>query len=239
MRTYTREFEESVRDYWRVRAGQRRSQEERGIVDVGSRAETTGGRQMESLTRLVAQVFVDEGFPEESVKTRKGLDLPGYYRPTKEWDLLVVHRGILVAAVELKSIASSFGNNMNNRIEEAVGSAEDIRTAYREQLLGPTKPWLGYFFMISDDEKSRRPTKRKARMPLTVDPVFEGASYQKRAEVFCRRLYLEELYDAACFTVSSKEPESEVSQPAPDMTFERFVASIKGRARYILALEET
>lgn len=185
----------------------------------------------------MAQVFVDEGFPEESVKTRKGLDLPGYYRPTKEWDLLVMHRGILVAAVELKSIASSFGNNMNNRIEEAVGSAEDIRTAYREQLLGPTKPWLGYFFMISDDEKSRRLTKRRTNMELGVDPVFENASYQKRAEVFCRRLYLEELYDATCFTVSSKEPDSEVSQPAPDMTFERFVASIKGRARYILALE--
>ncbi|MDQ3509742.1 MAG: PaeR7I family type II restriction endonuclease [Actinomycetota bacterium] len=76
-------------------------------------------------------------------------------------------------------------------------------------------------------------------MPLPVDPVFEKASYQKRAEVFCRRLYLEELYDAACFIVSSKEPDSEVSQPAPDMTFERFVASIKGRARYIFALEET
>lgn len=91
--------------------------------------------------------------------------------------------------------------------------------------------------MISDDEKSRRPTKQKARMPLPVDPIFEKASYQKRAEVFCRRLYLEELYDAACFTVSSKEPDSEVSQPAPDMTFERFVASIKGRARYMFALE--
>jgi hypothetical protein len=30
------EFEESVRDYWRVRAGQRRRQEERGVVDVGA-----------------------------------------------------------------------------------------------------------------------------------------------------------------------------------------------------------
>jgi hypothetical protein len=137
----------------------------------------------------------------------------GYYRPTKEWDLLVMHHEILVAAVELKSIASSFGNNMNNRIEEAVGSAEDIRTAYREQLLGPTKPWLGYFFMISDDEKSRRPTKQKARMELPVDTVFEAASYQKRAEVFCRRLYLEELYDASCFTVSSKEPAPKSPSP--------------------------
>lgn len=178
--SYMEEFEESVRDYWRVRAGQRRRQEERGVVDVGGRAETTGGQQMKSLTQLVAQVFVDEGFTEESVRFQGALDLPGYYRPTKEWDLLVVHREIIVAAVELKSIASSFGNNLNNRIEEAVGSAEDVRTAYREELLGPTRPWLGYFFMIADEETSRRPTRPRGRLVLPIDPIFEGASYQKR-----------------------------------------------------------
>lgn len=236
--SYKREFEESVRDYWRVRAGQKRRQEERGVVDVGGRSETTGGQQMKSLTHLVAQVFVDEGLPEGSVKFQGNLELPGYYRPTKEWDLLVVHRKTLVAAVEFKSIASSFGNNMNNRIEEAIGSAEDIRTAYREQLLGPTKPWLGYFFMIADEEKSRVPARREARPALPMDPIFKGASYQKRAEVFCRRLYLEGLYDATCYTVSSKDSKSEVQQPTSDMTFDRFVASIKGRARYTLALGE-
>lgn len=237
--SYKREFEESVRDYWRVRAGQKRRQRERGVVDVGGRSETTGGQQMKSLTQLVAQVFVDEGLPKESVKFQGNLNLPGYYRPTKEWDLLVVYKGTLVAAVEFKSIASSFGNNMNNRIEEAIGSAEDIRTAYREQLLGPTKPWLGYFFMIADEEKSREPSKRGPRPALPMDPIFKNASYQKRAEVFCRRLYLEELYDATCYAVSSKDSESEVQQQAPDMTFDRFVASIKGRVRHTLALEET
>lgn len=236
--SYKVEFEESVKDYWRVRAGQRRRQEDRGVVDVGGRADVTGGQQMKSLTRLIAQVFADEGFPEESIRMHSGLDLPGYYRPTKEWDLLVVHNENLVAAVELKSIASSFGNNMNNRIEEAVGSAEDVRTAFREQLLGPTKPWLGYFFMIADEQKSRNPTRQRTSPAFPVDPLFDEASYQKRSELFCRRLYLEELYDATCYVVSSKEPESQVVQPALDMTFERFVASIKGRARFILSLED-
>lgn len=243
MPSYAEEFEESVRDYWRVRAGQRRRQEERGVVDVGGRAETTGGQQMKSLTQLVAQVFVDEGFPEESVRFEGSLDIPGYYRPTKAWDLLVVHEDILVAAVELKSIASSFGNNLNNRIEEGVGSAEDVRTAYREDLLGPTRPWLGYFFMIADEEKSQRPVGLRSRPVVPMDPIFSDAShrnktvsYQRRAEIFCRRLVREQLYDAACFVVSAKGSEADVLQPADDMTFGRFVASIKGHARYVLEL---
>jgi len=31
------------------------------------------------------------------------LILPGFFRPTKLWDFLVLHRGELIAAVELKS----------------------------------------------------------------------------------------------------------------------------------------
>jgi hypothetical protein len=73
--SYVEEFEDSVRDYWRVRTGQRRRQEERGVVDIGGRTETTGGQQMKSLTQLVAQVFVNEGFPEESVRFEGVLDL--------------------------------------------------------------------------------------------------------------------------------------------------------------------
>lgn len=229
---YEEQFDTAIRDYWRIRQGQRSKQEEAGVLDTGLRTEVTGGKQMGPLTGLVAQIFVDEGFPEESVHFERSLELPGYYRPTKQWDLLVVHEGILVGVVELKSIASSFGNNLNNRIEEAVGSADDLLTAYREGAFGATKPWLGYLFMIADEEKSRNPTRgREPHFP--IDEEFRGASYQKRAEVFCRRLVLEQRYDAACFVVSDASAEGEVSQPATDMNFSRFVASIRGHARYI------
>ena len=43
------------------------------------------------------------------------LTLPGYFRPTKLWDLLVTYKGQLIAAIELKShVGPSFGNNFNN-----------------------------------------------------------------------------------------------------------------------------
>lgn len=253
--SYSEEFEESVRDYWRIRAGQKSRQEQRGVVDIGSRTETTGGKHLLPLAQLIAQVFVDEGFPEESVRFEGILNLPGYYRPTKNWDLLVVHEDVLVAAIELKSIAGSYGNNLNNRIEEALGNAEDIRTAYREEILGPTRPWLGYFFLIADEEASQRPVQVQSQPVLPIDPIFgqpsdqetllgdsaypkNTVSYQKRAEVFCRRLVREQLYNDACFVVSSKHPETAVRQPAPDMTFSRFVASIKGHSKYVLELTD-
>ena len=117
-------------------------------------------------------------------------------------------------------------------LEEAVGSADDLLTAYREGAFGSIKPWLGYLFMIADEEKSRSPTRgREPHFP--IDEKFKGASYQKRAEVFCRRLVLEQRYDAACFVVSEASAEGEVSQPAADMDFARFVASIRGHAKYI------
>jgi type II restriction enzyme len=66
-------------------------------------------------------------------QNRAFLTLPGFFRPTKLWDLLVIHQGKLIAAIELKSqVGPSFGKNFNNRTEEAIGSAYDFQTAFRE-----------------------------------------------------------------------------------------------------------
>jgi hypothetical protein len=46
---------------------------------------------------------------------------------------VLVHQRELIAAMEFKSqIGHSFGNNFNNRTEEALGSATDIWAANRE-----------------------------------------------------------------------------------------------------------
>ena len=63
-------------------------------------------------------------------------------------------------------------------------------------------------------------------------------SYSKRAEIMCRRLVLEQLYDACCFVLSSRDPESEVVQPSPDLRFKNFAAFLQGHARYIKSMLE-
>jgi len=238
-------FEEAVRDYWRVLDGQGRKQLERGTVDHGRRAQSTGGRQFDSLAAVVAQVFRDEGFHEDSIQFGRSAVVPGYYRPTKAWDVLVIHEGTLVAAVELKSIASSFGNNLSNRAEEAVGLSTDLLTAYREGVFGTTKPWLGYLFLMADVEKVHRPSGTSST-DLPIDEEFLNphsrnsrdriVPYSKRAEIMCRRLVLEQLYDASCFVLSSRDPQSEVVQPATDLGFRNFVASIRGHATYVRSM---
>jgi hypothetical protein len=149
----------AVAHYWRTRSNQREKQRSAGGADRGLRSAVTGGAQMDGFIALFTDLIVAAGISERFVFTKRAVELPGFFRPTKEWDLLVVRDHVLLGAIEAKSqVGPSFGNNFNNRTEEAMGSALDLWTAYRERafLAGP-QPFLGYFFMLEDCETSNRP----------------------------------------------------------------------------------
>lgn len=238
-------LEEAVQHYWDARAKNKAKQVESGKIDAGTRGEVTGGTQMGALEVLVADILCDSGLKRLDVKTRTALELPGYFRATKKWDLIVVSEGKLVLAMEFKSQAGkSIGNNVNNRSEEAVGSAKDIWTAYRERRFGDCPaPFLGYFFLLEDRDNVKRPVFNKEPY-FEVDPVFRGEAkpskagrpqylgvpYSKRYELLCRRLVLERLYTSACFIMATNAKSTRISQPADDLTFQRFVASLRGHA---------
>jgi len=144
--------------------------------------------------------------------------------------LLVIRDSVLACAVELKSQAGpSFGNNFNNRVEEAVGNAQDLWTAFREGRLGAARaPWLGYLFLLEDCDGSSSPAK-VSEPHFAVDPVFVDASYKQRYATLCRRLVLERLYSGACFMTSTRDPENPiVAQPDPDLSFQRFIDQLTG-----------
>jgi hypothetical protein len=230
-------FEQAVREYWKVRARQQRRQKRSGRTDAGLRGAVTGGAQMDALAKLVEDTFVDAGFPPDAIHRATNVELPGYYRAEKKWDLVVVHENQLAAAIEFKSqVGPSFGNNFNNRSEEAIGNAADIWVAYREGRFGKTRPWLGFFFLLEEHEKSTRPVG--VREPIfKVEETFREASYKRRYELLCRRLVLERLYDAACFVTSSASPKSPIHEPADDMSFGNFIKQIEGRAAQLLAVQ--
>ena len=160
------------------------------------------------------------------------IELPGWFRPEKKWDLLVVVDACLIAAMEFKSHVGSFGNNYNNRTEEALGSATDLWAAYREGAFKPSaRPWLGYLMLLEDSPKAKRPVK--AREPhFKVFPEFKEASYAKRYEILLAKLVRERLYDASCFLMSSSEtgPKGEYKEPAPELGFKNFLSSLLARA---------
>lgn len=224
-------FYEAVQSFWTVRGRQQREQVDRGRIDAGTRGAVTGGAQMGALEVLVADLLEEAGLDRPDVRTRTALELPGYYRPVKKWDLLVVVGKQLVTAVEFKShVGPSFGNNYNNRVEEAIGNATDIKTAFREGRLGPSRPFLGYFFLLEDVARVHAPV-RVAEPYFGIDPAFRDASYGGRYELLCQRLVLEQLYDATCLTLATNAEPTTVSHPSPSLGFQQFAAKLQGHAR--------
>jgi len=220
---------QAVAHYWGTRSAQRQKQRQSGRADQGLRSAVTGGAQMDGFIELFTDLIADAGLPRDFVFRKKVLELPGFFRATKEWDLLVIKDDTLVAAIEAKSqVGPSFGNNFNNRTEEAMGSALDLWTAYREgAYLASPQPFLGYFFMLEDCPASNRPVR--VREPhFKVFPDFVGASYMTRYELFCRKLVLERHYTAAAFITSESAggEKGEFKIPAQDLSLDRFGRSL-------------
>lgn len=169
-------------------------------------------------------------FPSPACFGEPASSFPDFFRPTKEWDLLVIREKKLLAAIEAKSQVGSFGNNFNNRTEEAMGSALDLWTAYREHAyLASPQPFLGYFFMLEDCPKSQSPVK-VSEPHFKVFPEFVGASYSRRYELFCRKLVLERHYTASAFVTSGAQDGKRgvFTTPAADLSIERFARILAG-----------
>ncbi len=205
------------------------------LPDQGERASVTAGKNMDGFIDLMVDLVKANGLPHAAVHLERALlMLPGYFRPTpnpKLWDLLVLNGGRLVAAIELKSqVGPSFGNNFNNRAEEAIGSACDLWTAYREGAFGDqTRPFVGWLILMEDAPASRSAVRiRSPHFPAF--PAFEGASYLKRYDLLCRRLVREQLYTTAV-VISSPRSAAETGEHGSlsEMTgLKTFVTSLAG-----------
>lgn len=149
----------AVRHFWRVRAAQTKRQAETGVRDAGARSAVTGGKQMDGFIGLLVELLAESGLLRTSIFIDVRTELPGFFRAEKKWDLIVVADGELLACIEAKSqVGPSFGNNFNNRTEEAIGSATDLWTAYREGALRvSSRPWLGYMMLLEETSGSTSP----------------------------------------------------------------------------------
>ena len=187
---------------------------------------------MNGFITLLTKLVVEAGIDAKDIYCESSLELPGYFRPNKKWDFLVVPNGQLIAAIEAKSqVGPSFGNNFNNRTEEAMGTALDLWTAFRELAFGSAiRPWIGYMFLLEDCLSSTKPVGVK-EPHFKVFPEFRNSSYARRYELFCRRLVLEKHYDCSAFLMSNPEKglNGDYSEPAADLTFQAFANSLVAR----------
>ncbi len=197
---------EAIRGFWGTREAARRKQIKSGKADQGERAGVTAGKNMDGFLALVKEIVRRNGLENADICLKQRvLTLPGYFRPTKLWDMLVLNQKRLVAAVEFKSqVGPSFGNNFNNRAEEAIGVAVDFWTAYREGAFGETpRPFVGWLMLVEDCKQSRSPV-RYSSPHYEVFPEFNGTSYSERYNILCRKLVQEQLFTAASLLLSPR-----------------------------------
>lgn len=222
------EISDAVQWYWETRSGQGEEQRESGDSTRGKRAEVLGGKQMDGFAGLIEDIIVESGVPRSSVKHDYYATLPGYYRHEKEWDTAVVHEGELLAVIEYKSQASSFGNNLNNRAEEAIGNNTDIIEAYEQGVFAPSpQPFIGYLMLMADNEESRTaPSLREVN--FEVEDEFRNATYLDRMELLCLRMVRQRLVNESAFILSDEERgiDGEYWQPNKELQFERFARAL-------------
>ncbi len=216
--------------FWNTRNGQIAKKNLLGVKDQGNRGAVTGGKQLDGFVQLIADILLMNGISGKNIYINQNLELPGYYRPNKKWDLLVIDKGELIIAIEFKSqIGPSFGNNFNNRTEEAMGTALDLWTAYREGVFGAKKaPWIGYFMILEDCKRSNEPVKiHSSHFPVLDE--FNGTSYKERYEIFCNKLLLERQYSAVCFSTTSLiDTCVKYDFPKENLSFQSFITSMLG-----------
>ena len=220
----------AITHFWTTRETQSQRQGAAGSRDAGLRTAVTGGKQMDGFIQLVRDLLLEEaGVSSACCFIDRHVDLPGYFRSEKQWDLLVVADGNLLASIEFKSqVGPSFGNNYNNRTEEALGCATDLWAAYREGAFRESqRPWLGYLMLLEEAPRSTTPVKtREPHFPVFGE--FRGASYAKRYEILCHKLVRERLYDAACFMMSDaiRGAQGYYHEPSQEIGFQPFAASL-------------
>lgn len=203
---YEQKAHKAMKAFWKKRKAARTKQIKSGKADQGERAGVTSGKNMDGFVALVLDIVRANGLAHAQIHQKRALlTLPGYFRPTKLWDLLVIHKGELIAAIELKSqVGPSFGNNFNNRTEEAIGTAHDLWTAYREEAFGKQpRPFVGWLMMVEDAPGSRSPI-RDTSPHFPVFEEFKSASYLKRYDLLCQKLVQEQLYTTAALITAKR-----------------------------------
>lgn len=219
----------AVAHYWQTRTAWRQKQESGGKADQGLRSAVTGGAQMDGFIDLFSEAITRAGIPERFIFRGKAAELPGFFRPTNTWDLIVVRERQLIAAIKVASqTGPSFGDNLDSHMEKTLGHSLDFWAAFRERVyLDSPQPFLGYFLMLEDCETSNQPVGIQ-EPHFKVLPEYVGASYMKRYEMFCRKLVLERHYSAAAFIKSTATDglEGRFQTPAADLSVEHVVKNL-------------
>lgn len=189
-------FTRAVQHWW---TSKKKNQDSMGDKQAGSRGANLRGDTMDGFRNEIRARLISAGVDEADIFSASHFSsqpscLPSYFRPTKNWDIVVCKHSRykqfgmdttrpapppqLIAAIEFKSQEGSIGNNQNNRMEESIGCATDFWASYENKNFGSLqpRPWLGYLFVgcYEDDDLDKGV---KIRQPhFLTDPAFDGVN---------------------------------------------------------------
>jgi len=242
---YETRVSEAVKSFWNVRE------------TMGVRS----GKTLDAFVELLTWIIHNNGLPDAVIITGRKAQLPGFFRPTKSWDVVIMNNETLIAAIELKSIADSFGKNANNRNEEVLGSGIDIKEAFEENAFeGVTRLFTGYLIIVEDcpetlstvqiqmnnframKEFMANPKNRDETYVKDINglfPAIDGVSYMDRFDILCRRLMQKNLYTAASVIKAPRSGinDGEYFNVSKDTSIKAFLAALASHAETISAIE--
>lgn len=216
----------AIQQFWGIRNAQLGNSN----TDQGNRRAVTGGKQLDGFIDLLKSISVNYIGVQPSWIFTSNSVLPGYFRPTKNWDFAIITpANELLSVIELKSQVGSFGNNFNNRTEEALGSAVDLWTAYRENGFDQTTPpWVGYVMIIESNEKSNSIVKTQPSV-FRIRDEYLNSSYISRYVSLCRKLVQERHYSVSALIGTNGS--NQFSYPDDELSFNRFIQSFVASTR--------
>lgn len=183
---------EAIKDFWDKR---------------DEKSGTQAAAHDKAILELIVKDLIKQGWKEKDIfiprtaQDKNGL-VPGYYRAAKSWDIICRTNGKPKICIEFKSQVGSYGNNENNRYEEAMGSAIDLRAKYGEEIA------LGFIYVICHEDKSTSITKDRID---DIDEAFKTSSHIERRQVFaeriCTRINGVKLYDSSAILMVKKNGE--------------------------------
>lgn len=243
---YDERVSEAVKRFWFVREND------------GVRA----GKTLDGFVDLFTWIVHNNGLTNAEIIQGDEAKLPGFFRPSKAWDVVVLNNGELIAAIELKSIADSFGKNFNNRTEEVLGSGIDLQTAFEENAFaGLSRLFTGYLILVEDCPetlKSRqiqmkyfKVMKEFMKNPEMFEsdyskqdngffPKIDGIGYMDRFDLMCKRLVQKQLYTSACVIKSPRTAinDGSYSKVSAETSIIVFLAELAAYISKVAALQD-
>jgi len=236
---YSPDFAHAMNEFWRVKGSQQTRADQAGTSAGSNSGGVRGGKHMQPFEDLVRKVVADSGIVCDPAPPVSCV-VPGYYRESKAWDVVLQHEGHVLAIIEAKSqTARSLGNNVNNRVEEAIGQAADIWKSYEHELLGTgIRPWVGYLMVLEQTPEVTRPVRSPAARSIPpgmkLDDAFSSQGRAARYAKAFKRLDQERMLDATCFATSSGPGHHEF--PDEWLSFKSFAAQLWGRCRHVMTV---